>query len=71
MTKNQHATAMIRAVKVLSPELRAKAKKMKLKDTDVVLIKKGTYHSEPDYELTKVEGSIVEFYRKNGILIND
>jgi putative NADH-flavin reductase len=67
MTKEKYNTAMVRAVKVLSADLRQKAKKMKLKDNDIVLVKVGQYHSEPEYELVKINGSIIEFLKKNGI----
>lgn len=63
----EYTDAMVRAVKVLSPDLQEKAKKMKLKSTDLVLVKVGKYHSEPDYELVKIEGSVVEFLKKNGV----
>lgn len=70
MPKEQYTDAMVRAVKVLSPDLQAKAKKeLHLKDDDIVLVKIGKYHSEPDYELVEIKGSVVEFMKKNGIVI--
>ena len=67
--KEEYTSSMVRAVKVLDDDLKKKAKKMNLDDDDLVLVKIGQYHSEPDYDLVKIDGSIIEFYRKNGIVI--
>lgn len=70
MVKEENPTGMVRAVKVLDSELKAQAKKLGYKETDIVLVKRGRYGSEPPYEIVaKIDGSIVEFQKKNGVVV--
>lgn len=65
----EYTGAMVREVKVLSSDLKAIAKKKGYKDTDIVFVKKGKYASEPPYDLVKIEGSIIEFFKGNGVVV--
>ena len=59
--------AMIRAVKALSEDLQKQAKSKKYKSNDIVFI---TRDSKNNYIIQeKIEGSIVEWQRKNGLLL--
>ncbi len=61
--------ATIRAVKVLEGELKEMAEQQKLSPTDIIIVKKSTYNSEPKYSIEKIEGSIVEYLKTNGITV--
>ncbi len=67
----KYSASMVRAVKVLSSDLRAQAKKKGFKDNDFVFIKVGEYHSEPEYKIEKIEGSIIEFIRNKGAIVKE
>jgi cupin superfamily acireductone dioxygenase involved in methionine salvage len=69
MAKVEYVDAKVRAVKVLDADLKELAKKKGFKDNDIVLVKKGKYSSEPPYDLEKIECSIVEYQKKNGVVI--
>jgi hypothetical protein len=59
--------AMIRAVKALSEDLQKQAKSKKYKSNDIVFI---TRDSKNNYIIQeKIEGSIVEWQIKNGLLL--
>jgi hypothetical protein len=60
------AYAAIRAVKVLGKGLKDQAKKQGFKANDIVLVERSEYGK---YKLTKIEGSIVEWQRKNGLVV--
>ncbi len=67
--KNKKYFGMIRAVKVLNKQMQKEAEKMGYKPDDIVFIKMdaiGNYNIEE-----KIEGSIVEWQRKNGLVIKN
>jgi hypothetical protein len=70
MNNKSDSFAMIRAVKALDKELQAKAKKKGYKPNDIVFITRSEYRSAPEYTIEeKIEGSIVEWQRKKGLII--
>jgi hypothetical protein len=71
MGADEYSKAKVRAVKVLKGEPREQAEKLGLKPDDIVLVKKGQYQSEPPYKVEKIEGSIVAYLKKNGLIITE
>jgi hypothetical protein len=67
--KNKKYFGMIRAVKTLNNQMQKEAKEMGYKPDDIVFIKMdavGNYNIQE-----KIEGSIVEWQRKNGLVIKN
>ena len=62
-------TAMVRAVKVLDPELKKQAKSQGYKENDIVFVQTAKCGYKPFYKLTKINGSIVEFLKNNGVVV--
>ena len=62
-----YSKAKIRAVKVLKGEPRQEAERKGFSQEDIVMVKKSEYHSEPNYKIEKIDGSIVAFLKKNGL----
>ncbi len=70
MSDKNEPFAMIRAVKVLDKELQEEARKAGYKPNDIVFITRGEYKSAPKYTIKeKIEGSIVEWQIKKGLII--
>ena len=66
---NQNDFGIIRAVKVLNKEMQNQAKKLGYKSNDIVFMTKDT---DGNYNIKeKIEGSIVEWQRKKGLIINN
>lgn len=70
MSNKSEPFAMIRVVKVLDKELQEEAKKAGYKPNDIVFITRSGYKSAPKYTIKeRIEGSIVEWQRKRGLVI--
>lgn len=65
---NKDKIIVIIAVKVLNKEMQKKAKKLKYKSNDIVFM---TKDADGNYNIKeKIEGSIVEWQRKKGLIIS-
>jgi len=63
--------ATIRAVKVLEGELKEMAEWQNLEPNDIVVVKKSKYNSEPNYKIEKINGSVVEYLKKQGLAVKE
>lgn len=69
MPNEEYSKATIRAVKVLKGELKEQAEKLNLSQDAIVIVKKSEYHSEPNYKIEEIKGSIIEYLKENGLTI--
>jgi hypothetical protein len=67
----EFSKATIRAVKVLEGELKEMAEQQNLEPNDIVVVKKSKYNSEPNYKIEKINGSVVEYLKKQGLAVKE
>ena len=66
---NQNDFGIIRAVRALNKEMQKEAEKLGYKPDDIVFI---TISPNGNYNIKeRIKGSIVEWQRKNGLIINN